>query len=871
MPRDVNKTIDIIFAGVDNVSQVIDDIGNNVNNFGSGLQDISQPFQDVTAAVLAIDAALIGLVATGVVVSADLESQNRRLQNALGLPAAEAERFGEIAERVYTTGFAEDLAGAFDAVRSAQQRFSDATEGDLERIVTSALRLEEIFGVGYNESLAAARTLTQNFGITSQQAFDFIASGYQRGLDGAGDFLESINEFSVQFSQGGADAGQFFSVLETGFAEGFLGTDRAADAFKEFRIRIQDGSQTTADALNQIGLGQPFIDSLSRGETTAIQAFNTVIERLRATTDSSVQLQAGVGLIGTQFEDLGTDAALALNTAAVQLDDLSGSLTDLGEDEFGRRITAAFRSALTAVGNLPVFDELRNNIANIASDVGINLATVIAEIDTTAIEAQAGELFNIFADFFNQAELDLTTIEGAQNAIDIIVQSIESMINVTTGLSEIALPLLGTLIDTVNTFNELEPSSQQLLGNILAIGSAFGTLGTVFTVGGSLLSGISAIAGAFSGTGLLATGLSAIVALLTGPLGLAVALAGVTAAVTGFSYAQLEEENERIRASLRETTERINAIGEQVQALPATVSTIEVFALVEAGQLEQAQALVTELTAQAYETELVATAETDEFLAYIDALSNIPESRQTELLALINEGSVEEIEAFLAGIDGSEATVTVGANVDQDSLNNATETLEFFVEGERRTIEVPIEALGADRVTEEVNQLTAPKLLEIQVQGEIDQEIARIETNAETLQSAFQYRATVDTAQIEAQTARIQSAFDSVNASISSTGDVIASALGGAESSSFQVRQESLDILNQEQELREQSFALQERLTNAQIESLEARTDALRSGESVITIESTGLEPALELIMFEIIQRVQVRANENASEFLLGL
>ena len=160
---------------------------------------------------------------------------------SLGLTNEEAEKFKEIAETVYTAGFGEDLAGAFDAVTLAQQKLGDNAEVDIGKVTTQALGLQSVFGVDLNDSLGAVETLMSQFGLTSTEAFNFVSAGFQKGLNGSGDFLESINEYSTQFSNGGADAGQFFSVLESGFSEGILGTDKAADAFKEFRVRIKDG------------------------------------------------------------------------------------------------------------------------------------------------------------------------------------------------------------------------------------------------------------------------------------------------------------------------------------------------------------------------------------------------------------------------------------------------------------------------------------------------------------------------------------------------------------------------------------------------------------------------------------------------------
>jgi hypothetical protein len=127
--------------------------------------------------------------------------------------------------------------------------------------------------------------------------------------------------------------------------------------------------------------------------------------------------------------------------------------------------------------------------------------------------------------------------------------------------------------------------------------------------------------------------------------------------------------------------------------------------------------------------------------------------------------------------------------------------------------------------------------------------------------------------QIENDTQRIETAFESVNLGIQSTADVLNSlneirfgddiGLGDQFTLDRQIRQE--------QERRQQEFDLQKELTEAQIESMRARTQALQSGEGLIKIESDGLEPALEMIMWQVLEKVQLRANAEGAEFLLGI
>jgi hypothetical protein len=268
-----------------------------------------------------------------------------------------------------------------------------------------------------------------NFGLSSEEAFDFIAAGYQKGLDGSGDFLESVNEYATQFSNGGADAGQFFSVLESGFQEGLLGTDKAADAFKEFRIRIQDGTTTTQAALDQLGLGEPFLNSLATGKITAVEAFDIVIQKLNETDDSSVVMQAGVGLLGVKFEDLGTKAALSLSTTQTKMSDIIGTMGDFDNDTFAVQMTSAWRTAVESLAGMDIWDGLKDQAGDAFEAIAGNLKTVFADYDFSDLESSVAEIWDKISGDFEDAGFDLTTVDGMKNAVDLIIESIESRRN----------------------------------------------------------------------------------------------------------------------------------------------------------------------------------------------------------------------------------------------------------------------------------------------------------------------------------------------------------------------------------------------------------------------------------------------------------
>ena len=77
--------------------------------------------------------------------------------------------------------------------------------------------------------------------------------------------------------------------------------------------------------------------------------------------------------------------------------------------------------------------------------------------------------------------------------------------------------------------------------------------------------------------------------------------------------------------------------------------------------------------------------------------------------------------------------------------------------------------------------------------------------------------------------------------------------------------------INDDMEKKKADFDLQKELIDQQLELLEAKESALNSGEGLIKIDTTGVEPALVAFMWEILHRVQMQANQDGSKFLLSI
>lgn len=328
--------LDIEARATDNASGALGNIDQSATKLSGSLSSLGSIASGAAlGGVVALGGALTATAVQAFNLAGDVDQATGKMQAQLRLSADEAENFEETMRAVFRNNFGEsfdDIGAALSVVDQQFQRIGGIdNQAQLQRITEQAFSIRDAFDQDVNESVGAAVTLMENFGLTGDEAMNFITAGLQRGLNSSGDFLDTITEYSNQFGSAGADAGEFFSILETGLAGGVLGTDKVADAFKEFNVRILDDSKTTREALADIGISY---DELTQGFTdgslTQIDAMQLVIEKIFEIEDPVQRNIVGVGLFGTQWEDLTESVIRNVDTQKTQLGDLEGAVDSLG-------------------------------------------------------------------------------------------------------------------------------------------------------------------------------------------------------------------------------------------------------------------------------------------------------------------------------------------------------------------------------------------------------------------------------------------------------------------------------------------------------------------------------------------------------------
>lgn len=300
-----------------NVADVFSHAGDAFTSAGETLT------KSVTAPLVAVGTAAIKF-------SSDSHDAFQQFAAATGTATDEMGKYKDMINNVYKDNFGESINDVAEAMATVNQNMSYLDDSALQRCTEYAYTLSDTFGYDVAESTRAADTLIKNYGVSAREAFNLITQGAQSGMDYSGEMIDSINEYSVQFKKLGLDAEDMFSIFANGAQNGAFNLDKVGDAVKEFSIRAIDGSDTTKQGFEALGMdAAKMAEKFGAGGDTAKEAFNEVIKGLASMDDPVAQSTAGVNLFGTMWEDLGPQVITSMSTASDAIDKSRESVEEL--------------------------------------------------------------------------------------------------------------------------------------------------------------------------------------------------------------------------------------------------------------------------------------------------------------------------------------------------------------------------------------------------------------------------------------------------------------------------------------------------------------------------------------------------------------
>lgn len=476
------------------------------DQLGNSLEDAGQDAENSSEGYTVLKNVLANLVTEGINKAVDAfkelstegDTSLAMLSARTGATAQELEGFEDVMYEVYNSNYGDSLGDVSEKLSTVIQMTDDLDKASLAQITKNAIALEDVFGFDVVESLRAANSLTDQFGISAEEAFNLIVQGAQEGLNQNDDLLDTINEYSVQFRNAGYSADDMFNMLANGAETGTWSIDKLGDAVKEFNIRMSDG--TANEYLEQLGLNaEEVIAQFNKGGPEAQAAIGDIMEALQECDDATLQYQAGVGLFGTMWEDLGVDTVASLmdtqgaiqstSDAMAQLDSaaydtLESSLSQLGRtiksevvQPVAEELTPAMKEAVDYVNAnvAPAVDWVSSHLPEIGLALG-TLSAVLVAMNWGSLVSQFGKIKGAITGFTTA----LGAVSGPVMAVIAIVAALAAgfmylwqtnedfRANVTAIWAELQASFSELGAGIMQMINQLMPLIQQIAATVLS-------------------------------------------------------------------------------------------------------------------------------------------------------------------------------------------------------------------------------------------------------------------------------------------------------------------------------------------------------------------------------------------------------------------
>ena len=259
---------------------------------------------------------------------AETETAVSKVNAYFGETGEAAEASAEIVKNVYGSGVGQSMDAVAEAVIMVKKNLGDLGDTDLTNLTKQALTLEELYGIDMNETLRGVNSLMKQYGLTAQEAMDYIVRGTQNGLDKTNELGDNLSEYAGKFEQAGYSASEYFQLLQNGLEGGAYNLDKVNDAINEVTTRLADG--TIGDSIDLYSQKtQSLFLAWQNGEATQKQVIDSIVTDIGSCTSQQEALNMAAQAFGTMAEDGNLKFITSLTSVGETYDSVAGSAQNL--------------------------------------------------------------------------------------------------------------------------------------------------------------------------------------------------------------------------------------------------------------------------------------------------------------------------------------------------------------------------------------------------------------------------------------------------------------------------------------------------------------------------------------------------------------
>lgn len=430
-------------------------------------------------------------IKTGVNQATELDDAMAKFQAQTGASSNEMSKFKNIARDVWSNNFGEDISDVADMMARVKQQIQGISDVDLKDVTEDLLTLRDTFGMDENETLRGAQQLMKQFGITSQEAFDLMATGAQNGLNKSDELGDNISEYSGKFKQAGYSADEYFQLMQNGLDGGAYNLDKVNDAINEVTTRLVDGN--IEGALDSFDTKtQDVFKAWQEGRKTQKDVVNAIVQDIKKTTNQQEALNKASVAFGTMGEDFNLGFIQSLTTVGNKYKDVEGAMDKVKDIANGGLKNAlsglgrTFLNSFTPIGELitPILSGIIGlitvaiqGIQQGFAKVGDVISSVLSKIDTSGITELTSQVSEVLAPAFDEVrkaidEMKVALEPIAKEILGKIGNAIQNVVNQAQKiLSVVGPPILAIIKKIIQTVIGMIPvitSILQIVGSVVS-------------------------------------------------------------------------------------------------------------------------------------------------------------------------------------------------------------------------------------------------------------------------------------------------------------------------------------------------------------------------------------------------------------------